>query len=146
MFSACAGVSSIASHTLAKRFLLIDLAPSTNPGNAARPAAALERPAGDACAIPKNRGSIPHPDGGQRHRRKTRITVSCPRCGIGAHFLILIMSRRPPRCRRAEANSPTLELTSGTDGPWFDLAITQWYPTDGRIGAPWRRSLPLAWS
>src|SRR6266852_5905517 len=63
MFSACAGVSSIASHTLAKRFLLIDLAPSTNPGNAARPgcAAALERPAGDACAIPKNRGSIPHP-------------------------------------------------------------------------------------
>jgi hypothetical protein len=60
------GVSSIASHTLAKRFLLIGLAPSTNPGNAARPgrAAALERPAGDACAIPKNRGSIPHPDGG----------------------------------------------------------------------------------
>src|ERR1700716_2046085 len=37
MFSACAGVSSIASHTLAKRFLLIDLAPSINPGNAARP-------------------------------------------------------------------------------------------------------------
>src|SRR5258708_30015809 len=35
MFSACAGVSSIASHTLAKRFLLIDLAPLTNPGNAA---------------------------------------------------------------------------------------------------------------
>jgi hypothetical protein len=51
-------------------------------------------------------------------------------------FQILIMSRLPPRCRRAEANSPTLELTSGTDGPWFDLAITQWYPTDGRIGAP----------
>ena len=23
----------------------------------------------------------------QRHRRKTRIAVSCPRCGIGAHFL-----------------------------------------------------------
>ena len=23
----------------------------------------------------------------RRHRRKTRITVSCPRCGIGAHFL-----------------------------------------------------------
>ena len=41
MFSACAGVSSIASHTLAKRFLLIDLAPSTDPGSAAtfRPAA-----------------------------------------------------------------------------------------------------------
>src|SRR5882757_8924267 len=37
MFSACAGVSSIASHTLAKRFLLIDLAPLTNPGNAAPP-------------------------------------------------------------------------------------------------------------
>src|SRR6266481_6995036 len=37
MFSACAGVSSIASHTLAKRFLLIDLVPLTNPGNAARP-------------------------------------------------------------------------------------------------------------
>src|SRR5258707_9160382 len=74
----------------------------------------------------------------QRHRRKTRITVSCPRCGIGAHFLILIMSRRPPRCRRAEANSPTLELTSGTDGPWFDLVIAQWYPTGGRIGAPSR--------
>src|SRR5258708_33627912 len=59
---------------------------------------------------------------------------------------ILIMSRRPPRCRRAEANSPTLELSSGTDGPWFDLVITQWYPTGGRIGALWRRSLRLAWS
>jgi hypothetical protein len=37
-------------------------------GIAAKPAraraAALERPAGDAYAIPKNRGSIPHPDGG----------------------------------------------------------------------------------
>src|SRR6202171_3139591 len=76
----------------------------------------------------------------------TRITVSCPRCGIGAHFLILIMSRRPPRCRRAEANTPTLELTNGTDGPWFDLVITQWYPTGGRIGAPSRWSQRLAWS
>ena len=57
-------------------------------------------------------------------RRRTRITVSCPRCGVDAHFLILFISRRPPRCRRAEANSPTLELTSGTDRPWFDLMIT----------------------
>src|SRR5216684_1283057 len=61
-------------------------------------------------------------------------------------LLILIMSRRPPRCRRAEANSPTLELTSGTDGPWFDLVITRWYPTGGRIGAPSRWSQRLAWS
>ena len=61
----------------------------------------------------------------ERHRRRTRITVSCPRCGVDAHFLILFISRRPPRCRRAEANSPTLELTSGTDRPWFDLMITQ---------------------
>src|SRR5260221_1391161 len=37
MFSACAGVSSIASHTLAKRFLLIDPAPLINRGNAVRP-------------------------------------------------------------------------------------------------------------
>jgi len=55
---------------------------------------------------------------------KTRITVSCPRCGIGAHFLILIMSRRPPavpsRPRRIAQR-----WTSGTDGPWFDLVITQ---------------------
>jgi hypothetical protein len=82
----------------------------------------------------------------QRHKRKTRITVSCPRCGIGADFLVLIMSRRPPRCHRAEANSLTLELTSGTDGPWFDLVITQWYPTGRRIGEPSRWSQRLAWS
>src|SRR5258708_34651112 len=56
------------------------------------------------------------------------------------------MSRRPPRCRRAEANSPTLELTSGTDGPWFDLVITQVYLTGGGIGAPSRWSQRLAWS
>src|ERR1700692_3423857 len=35
MFSACAGVSSIASHTLSKRFLLIDPAALINPGSAA---------------------------------------------------------------------------------------------------------------
>src|ERR1700753_2681919 len=59
---------------------------------------------------------------------------------------ILIMSGRPLRCRRAEANSPTLELTSRADGPWFDLVITQWYPTVGRIGSPSRWSQRLAWS
>src|SRR4029453_6977145 len=37
MFSACAGVSSIASQTLAKRFLLIDAAPSITPDSVDRP-------------------------------------------------------------------------------------------------------------
>jgi len=41
MFSACAGAFSIASHTLAKRFLLVDLAPLSNPGNAALPGSDL---------------------------------------------------------------------------------------------------------
>jgi hypothetical protein len=49
-----------------RRFLL--LADFVAKGIAAKPArgraAALERPAGDACAIPKNPGSIPHPVGG----------------------------------------------------------------------------------
>jgi hypothetical protein len=48
-----------------RRFLL--LADFVAKGIAAKPpgrAAALERRVGDACAIPKNRGSIPHPDGG----------------------------------------------------------------------------------
>jgi hypothetical protein len=42
------------------QILLQKALPLNPPGRAA----ALERPAGDACAIPKNRGSIPHPDGG----------------------------------------------------------------------------------
>jgi len=32
-----------------------------------------------------------------------------------------------------------LDLTSGTDGPWFDLVIhASGIRQDGRIGAPWR--------
>src|ERR1700754_356488 len=37
MFSASAGVSSMASHTLAKRFLLIDPTPSIDPDSVGRP-------------------------------------------------------------------------------------------------------------
>jgi len=63
------------------------------------------------------------------------ITVSCPRAALVPHFLILIRSRRPPRCRRAEANSPT--WSDQRDGrAMFDLVITLWYPTGGRIALP----------